>query len=121
MQTRNSLRALAGALAVLILSACAALGVPEPRDFNDRASLAYDVAAEGVATTRAMLAAGQLTADDAENAIASLETYLAGVQVARDAHAVSAADGEARLAAIRAGLAGLIEYLEQREASHGGN
>lgn len=116
--TRNSFRFTWLACALVALSACASLGMPEPRDFADRASYAYDLAEQGAKTVDAMHAAGELSADDAEAALDRIEDYRVAIDAARALRQVSASDAEARLAATRDALQLLIEELQDRRQDH---
>ncbi len=118
MRTRNSLSTFALALVAIALAGCASLGMPEPRDFADRASYAYDLAEQAAGTVDAMHAAGELSAAAAEASLDRIEDYRVAIDAARALRQVSASDAEARLAATRDALQLLIEELQERRADH---
>ena len=108
------------ALAVLILSGCAALGVPVPQTFNQKALVAYNGATALVTTVTNLDAAGVITDADAKNVAAQADNVKAGIEIARQAEAAVAGSGGTKLDAAVAILTAAQTYLCSKQPKGAG-
>lgn len=99
---------------LLILTACAALGVPKAETFHQKLAGGYTTVAAARDTTATLLSAGRITAADAQNIQNQCDNLRSGLDVARSLHASDPAIGDDKLAAIITGLNTLSAYLASR-------
>lgn len=100
---------------VILVAACAQLGVPAADTFNKRALAAYTTV-EGINKTATSLkAAGKLSDSDRENIISTSRSAVAGIDLARQVHATNPQGGEDKLTAMIAVLTALQTYLATKE------
>lgn len=100
---------------LLILAACASLGVPAPQTFNQRALAATATVNTASQTTLTLLQARKITPDESDRYIDRTETAQEGIRVARSLHATDPNAAEDRLALVIAALQILTAELEQRK------
>lgn len=101
--------------AVLVLSACAVLGVPQPQSFNERVAFTMS----GVTATREaateLVSNGVITPDDAQNVQQQADTAREGVDLAVAFHATKPEQAEAKLAAAQVIVAALKDYIVRNQ------
>lgn len=97
---------------LVVLTACATLGVSAPKTFNEKLAAAYTTVTAARDTTATLLTSGKLSAADAQNVQQQLDTARTGLDLARQLHATNPPAGDARLDAIVAGLTALQAYLQ---------
>lgn len=103
------------ALLSVVLTACAAMGVPPPETFNQKVAVAYATTTAVRTTATALVEARKISADDAMNVQTSADAARAGIDVARKVHAADPGAGNARLNAVMEGLKALSTYLASRK------
>lgn len=102
---------LALATLVLVVQACASLGVSAPATFNQKAVAAHSTV-EGVAKTATGLRlAGKLSDQDRDNVVASLRAAEQAIDIATLTAKADPAGGTAKLDAAIAALTALSTYL----------
>lgn len=100
---------------LLILTACAALGVPKADTFNKQVVVANSIV-ESVATTAASLhAAGKISDADRTNVYTQGTEARAAIEVVRQLHATDPLAAENRLNTIIVALTALQGRLEAQE------
>lgn len=104
-------RSLTMALVVAALTACAALGLPTPDTFNQKAAVAISTVTEVRSQATTLLVAKKITVADAQNVQAQADTAMAGIAVARQVAAADMNAGNARLTAVVSVLTALQAYL----------
>jgi hypothetical protein len=97
------------------LSGCAQLGLATPETFNQKVAVVLSTITEVRETATTLLQAKKITADDAQNVLASTDVARTGVDTARQIAAGDPAAGNARLDAVRTGLAAVAAYLSTRK------
>ncbi len=102
------------ALLLVMLTACATLGVQAPQTFNERLAAAYTTVTAARDATATMLTSGRLSAADAQNVQSQLDNARTGLDLARQLHATNPPAGDARLDAVVMGLTALQAYLQSR-------
>jgi hypothetical protein len=103
-------------LSMMLVTACAAIGVPSPDTFNKRALAGYSTV-EGIAKTASELrTAGKLSDADRDNVVATSRTAIAGLDLARQVHSANPQAGEDKLSATITVLAALQAYLATKGA-----
>lgn len=107
-------RALA-VLAVLALSACAALGVATPETFNEKEAAAISTVTGARSTAIALLTADKISATDARNIQTQCDNAREAITIASQIHATDPGAAENRLDAIIVGLNALNAYLATRK------
>jgi hypothetical protein len=100
---------------LLILTACAALGVPKADTFNKQVVVANGIV-ESVATTAASLhAAGKITDEERASVYQQGTEARAAIELVRQLHATDPMKAENRLNAIIVGLNALQSRLEAQQ------
>lgn len=102
------------ALLLVLVTACAALGVATPQTFNERLAAGYVTTTAVRNATADLLTAGKLTASDAGNIGQQADNARTGLDLARQIHATNPPAGDAKLDAVVNGLAALQAYLQSR-------
>lgn len=102
-------------IAAALLSACAALGLPQAETFNQKAAVAYGTVQSVVDTATTLLQAKKITADDAQSVQASADVAKQGIDTARKIHLADPTAANAKLDAIRTGLTALSAYLATKK------
>jgi hypothetical protein len=100
---------------LLILAACATLGVPAPQTFNQRAAAATATVNTASQTTLTLLQARKITPDESDRYIDRTEEAQKSINLARSLHATDPNAAEDRLALVIAALQVLTAELEQRK------
>lgn len=104
-------------VAVVGLTACATLGVPTPKTFNQKFAVGISTVTSARTTALTLLTATKITADDAANVNKQADVAREGLELARTIHAALPAQGDAKLAAVTLGLNALTGYLCSRDKS----
>lgn len=100
---------------LLLLTACAALGVPQADTFNKQVVVANSLV-ESVATTAASLHAAGKISDDARHDVYSQGTQArATIEIVRQLHATNPLAAENRLNTIIVALTALQTQLEAKQ------
>lgn len=118
------------AVLLMALSACALVGFPQPKTFNDRLAAGYATVTAVSEATQTWVAAKRSEAQrlpvasqaaflvqvrkDAENIIAQAQRAKDGLDIARDLQGIDLKSAEARLASTIVLLETLQAYLEDR-------
>lgn len=103
-------------LLLMMLSACATLGLEQPRDFAERKAYADGQVTAFVNTARSAFAAGRLSEEDSREALKVAKEASALLDTAELAYgAGDLAQAEDRLALAMAALSRLEAYLVQKE------
>ncbi len=102
-------------LVLLLLSACASLGLQTPKTFNERLAAGYVSVTAARDTAATLLTAGKITAGDAQNVQQQADNARSGLDIARSVHETNPAAGDDKLTAILAGLNALSAYLIARQ------
>lgn len=101
---------------LLVLAACAQLGVPAADTFNKRLLAGYQTV-EAIATSAGSLrAAGKLSDADRDNVVATSRTAIAGLDLARQVHQTNPQAGDDKLSATITVLTALQAYLATKGA-----
>lgn len=99
---------------ILLLSACASLGVPSPQTFNEKEAAAISSVTAIRGTALSLLQSGKLTATDAQNIQTQADNARDAIKIADQIHAANPEAGADRLTAIIAGLTAIQTYLATR-------
>lgn len=99
------------ALALSVLTACAALGVESPDTFNQRLAVAAASVTEVRVTATTLLVAGKISVADAQNIQQQADVAREGLNVARGLSATSIPAAATRLEVATAALRALQTYL----------
>jgi hypothetical protein len=102
-------------LLLLVLSACATLGVPSATTFNQRALAAQTAATAAVSTSTVLLNAHKIGSADAENVQKQADLVKESVDVARSIHATDPKGGETKLDSTVTILKALEAYLARKQ------
>lgn len=102
-------------LAILLLSACSALGVPSPQSFKQKLGAAYEADTAVLTSTQALLSADKITAADAKNVEAQADNVKAGLDIARSTYATDQTAGSTKLQSVITALSGLQTYLGSKK------
>lgn len=97
--------------AIVILTACQALGVPVPSTFNEKAAAAITTVTSVRNTAGNLLISRKISADDAQNVQDQADNARAGIEIAIQIHATDPGTAENRLTAVLTGLNAISEYL----------
>lgn len=103
------------ALALVLLTACAALGVPTPETFNEREAAAISSVTAARELTTSLLVAGRISPADARNVQQQADNLREGIAVASAIHATDPGAAENRLTAAITALSALNQYLAGRK------
>lgn len=109
-----TLNAILLTLALVHVSACSVVGVPQPQTFAQRVAVGYASVTTVRQTATALLKAKRITVDDAENVQQQADNVRAALDIARTMHAADPPAAEAKLAQTRAVLAALNDYLAKK-------
>lgn len=101
------------AVAAVMLTSCAQLGVPKAETFNERLAVAYGTVTEVRKASTTLLQAKKISADDHENIEKQADNARAGLDIARKLPDPKAAD--AKLASVRSALTALQNYLATKK------
>lgn len=84
-------------MAMLVMTACAALGVPKPETWNQRVVAAYSSVTAARETATILVNRDKLSAADAQNVQNTLNEARKGIEVAEALYKLKPADGEDKL------------------------
>ena len=112
---RRTSHALFGVVMACALAACASLGVPTPKTFNEKAAAALTGLTAATNTTTQLLDQRLISSNDANNIAVQLDNMRSGVDIARQLHQSQPAAGEARIETIAVALQALTDYLQTRQ------
>lgn len=101
-------------LLLMMLTACATLGLEQPKTFNERLAAAYTTVTAARDSAGTLLSSGKITAADAQQVQNQCDNVRSGLDIARDIHAKDPPAGDAKLTAVLAGLTALQAYLQTR-------
>ena len=100
---------------LMLLSACAALGLPTANSFSERVALSY-ATVEGVTrSTTVLLNAKAISVSDAENVLTQSKNALAGIDIAKSMEKTDMTAADAKLNAVRTILTALQAYITTKE------
>jgi uncharacterized lipoprotein YmbA len=102
------------AIVLLLITACASLGVPSPTTFNEKEAAAISTVTAIRGTALSLLQSGKITAEDAQNIQGQADNAREAIVVADQIHAANPEAGGDRLTAIVAGLTAIQAYLATR-------
>lgn len=97
--------------AVVLLTACTALGVPIPQSFNEKSAVAISTVTSIRNTAGSLLISRKISAADAQNIQDQADNARAGIEIAIQIHATDPGTAENRLTAVLVGLNAISEYL----------
>jgi NADH:ubiquinone oxidoreductase subunit 4 (subunit M) len=100
---------------LFMLTACASLGLPTAKTFNERAAVAYGTVTTVRETTASLLVAKKITASDAQNVQNQANTAREGIDLARSVVATNPGDADTKLTAAITVLSALQTYLEGKK------
>ena len=101
---------------LMLLSACATLGLPTAEKFGDRVALSYAMVAGITSSTTILLNAKKISVDDAENVLAQAKNALVGIGLANSMAKTGMTDaGVKKIDAIHAILLALQAYITTKE------
>lgn len=112
---RNLYRLFGVALLAVCITACAALGQPTPETLNQKVAVGIGFVTETRATASALLAAGKIGPDDAENVQRQADVARDGLAVARKMAGTNLSDATSRAEAINVGLRALLATLQAKQ------
>jgi hypothetical protein len=101
-------------LLLILLTACATLGIDAPKTFNERLAAGYTTVTGVRNTAATLLTSNKLSADDAQNVQSQADNARTGLDLARQIHATNPPAADARLDAVVTGLTALQAYLNTR-------
>lgn len=114
--TRNKyLNFAAVTIVAFALQACAQLGLATPETFNQKAAVALGTVTQVRESATTLLAAKQITADDADNVLKATDVARTGIDTARKMQATDPTGANSKLDAIRTGLTAVATYLASRQ------
>ena len=99
----------------VMLSSCAALGVPTATTFNERLAVGYGTVTQVRQSATTLLNAKKLTAEDGTNVLSATDSARAGLDVARTLSKTDMGAADSKLTAVRTVLTALQAYLVSRE------
>ena len=100
---------------LMILSACATLGLPTANTFGEKVALSY-ATVEGVTrSTTILLNAKKISVSDAENVLAQAKNALAGIDLAKSMSTSDMTAADAKLNAVHTILVALQAYITTKE------
>jgi len=108
-------RIVAAALAAVALVACTSLGSPAPQTLNERIAVTITAVTAVRQSTTTLVAAGKLSAQDAENIQQQADNVRTGATIARSLAGVDPTAADAKLQQTRAVLLALQSYLASKE------
>jgi hypothetical protein len=99
---------------LMLLSACAALGVLTPQTFNEKEAAAISTVTAIRETALSLLQANKITVEDAKNIQTQADNARQAIVIADQIHAANPEAGSDRLTAIITGLTAIQAYLATR-------
>jgi hypothetical protein len=101
-------------LLLLLVSACASLGVPSPTSFNQKELAALNTVDAVVQSSSTLYAAGKISKADAQQVHDQAVNLKAGIDIAEQIHMQNPAAGDGKLAATITALTALQGYMTSR-------
>lgn len=117
MITPHRLKLFLAAIAVAVLTACAAIGAPPPQTFNERVAAAQISVTALRSTALQLLEAGKITAADARNVQAAANAGNAAIDLAVQIDKTDPATAGAKLTSAMAVIAAVQTYLATKGAA----
>lgn len=102
-------------LALLLLSGCATLGIPQADTFNKRVLAANALVESAAGTIETLRLAGKISKPDAQEVQDQARNAALAIDVAVDVHATNPAEADTRLDAAVVALRALTAYLESQQ------
>lgn len=100
---------------LLILTACASLGLPVAKTFNERVAVAYGTVTSVRQTTSTLLVAKKINADEAQKVQTQANSARDAIDLAVTVNATNPTDADTRLTAAISILSALQTYLESKK------
>ena len=100
---------------LMILTACATLGLPTADSFNERLAVGYTTITTVRESATVLLQAQKISKPDAQNVLDQTNNARTGLDVARSMSKTDMTAADAKLNAIRAALVALQAYLTTKE------
>ena len=100
---------------VVMLAACAQIGIPTPDTFNQRLAAGYATTTAVRQTATDLLKAKKIDVADAENVLKSTDAARTGLDVARTLAKTNLAAADSKVSAIHTVLTALSTYLAGRK------
>lgn len=101
---------------ILILSACATMGLPTANSFSERLAVGYTINTAVRQTATTLLQAKKMSAADGANVLAQTDNARSGLDIARAIGKTDLTAADAKLNAVRAALVALQAYLATKES-----
>lgn len=105
----------AASFLIVLLAACAQLGLPQAETFNQKVAVALGTVTQVRTSATTLLDAKTISVDDAQNVLTATDNARAGIDIARKAHATDPAGADSKLTAIRATLTAIAGYLATKQ------
>ena len=102
-------------LVLLLIVACAQMGVPTPDTFNQQTAIAIASVTAIRQSATQLLNAGKLSPQDGENVLAATDAARAGIAVASEIAKTDLTAAEGKLAAVTAILSATQTYLGTKQ------
>ncbi len=100
---------------LIMLAACAQVGLPTADTFNEKLAVAYGTVTQIRSTATDLLKAKKITPADASNVNAQADNARTGLDIAREISKTDAKAADARLTMVHAALNALQTYLGGRQ------
>lgn len=101
-------------LLLAFLVGCAAVGLPNPQDFNERLTAGYATVTVLNDTATKLLTAKKIGSDDAQHVLDQTRNARAGLDIVRAMRTGDPKGADSKLTAIRAALSGINTYLTSK-------
>lgn len=101
----------------LLLSACAALGVPDADTFNKRAMAGYQTIETVASTAGTLRIAGKLSDADRDNVVSTTRAAITGIDLAKQIYQTNPQAGNDKLTATITVLTALQAYLATKQGA----
>lgn len=100
---------------LMILTACATLGLPTADSFTDRLAVAYNIDTAVLESTAILLENKKIGKVDAQNILDQAKNARVGLDIAKSMSKTDITAAESRLSTIRSALVALQAYLATKE------
>lgn len=100
---------------VMLLAACAQLGLAQPETFNQKLAVAYGTVTQTRELATTLLQQGKLSSDDASNVLATTDAARAGLDTARKLSLSQPEAAIVKLESVRSVLVAVSTYLASRQ------
>lgn len=98
-----------------LATGCTQLGLPTPQTFNEKLAVGYSTVTAIRNTATTLLVAKKLSVEDAQNVQTQSDNLRSGLDIANKVHALDAAAGNDKLAAVQTALVALQAYLASKQ------